>query len=174
MHSETRLGHALLWLARRVNWAAHLFTHRKLLSEERAYSFARETAEGVREIRSHPGSLIPPLMLALGNKALMILVLMLVFLAFQVPFTFGILVAGFSMAYLFLIMSPTPSGIGVVEGVLTISLHSMGVPLDDAAVITLVYRGFTFWVPFLFGLSTFRYMTRARKINPIEIEKTAN
>ena len=89
----------------------------------------------------------------------MILVLMLVFLAFQVPFTFGILVAGFSMAYLFLIMSPTPSGIGIVEGVLTISLHSMGVPLDDAAVITLVYRGSPFWVPFLFGLSTFRYLT---------------
>lgn len=174
MHSETQLGLALNWLAKRVNWVSQLLSHRKLLSEERAYSFAKEAAAGVREVRMHPGSLLPPLALALGNKVLMILVLMLVFLAFQVPFTFGILVAGFSMAYLFLIMSPTPSGIGFVEGVLTVSLHSMGVPLDDAAVITLVYRGFTFWVPFLFGLSVFRHMTRTREINTIEIEKIGN
>ncbi|MDD5371087.1 MAG: lysylphosphatidylglycerol synthase transmembrane domain-containing protein [Anaerolineaceae bacterium] len=172
MHSAIRLGQALNWLARRVNWLTQLFSHRNLLSEERAYSFASEAAEGVRQVRLHPGSLLPPLALALGNKVLMILVLMLIFLAFQVPFTFGILVAGFSMAYLFLIMSPTPSGIGFVEGVLTISLHSMGVPLDDAAVITLVYRGFTFWIPFLFGFSTFRYLTHARKLNPAVNGKT--
>ena len=59
MHSEPRLGRALNWLAKRVNWASQLFSHRKLLSEERAYSFAREAAEGIREIRMHPGSLLP-------------------------------------------------------------------------------------------------------------------
>ena len=92
--------------------------------------------------------MLMPLALALSNKALMISVLFLVFLSFRVPFSVDTLVAGFSMGYLFFIVSPTPSGIGGVEGVLTLSLNTLGVPIDAAAVVALAYRGFTFWVPF--------------------------
>jgi hypothetical protein len=70
------------------------------------------------------------------------------------------LVAGFSIGYLFLIVSPTPAGLGIVEGALTITLSSMYIPLEAAAVITLVYRGFTFWVPLLVGMIAFRMLGR--------------
>lgn len=165
MRSAEELGSVLAFLARIANRVMHLFIRRDYFQVERAYSFAHDAAEGIRELRRNPRGLLPPLLLGLTNKVLMIVVLSLVFIAFQVPLDLGTVVAGFTMAYLFLIMSPTPSGIGIVEGILTISLHSLGVPLQDAAVITLAYRGYTFWVPFLFGLFTFRHLVRVQEIN---------
>jgi glycosyltransferase 2 family protein len=50
------------------------------------------------------------------------LVLVCAFLSFKVQFSTGTIVAGFSMAYLFLIVSPTPSGIGIVEGLMPLAL----------------------------------------------------
>jgi len=154
----TRLAH----LANRILWP---FIHRPYLSEDRAVSFAHDAADGVSELRRNPRAMLMPLALALSNKALMISVLFLVFLSFRVPFSVETLVAGFSMGYLFFIVSPTPSGIGVVEGVLTLSLRTLGVPIDAAAVVALAYRGFTFWVPFIYGMACFRSMGRRRLIN---------
>lgn len=169
MRSEAELGRALTFLTRLVNRILNPFIHREYLSEILARSFARDAAEGIREVRLHPGALGRPLLLALANKSLMILVLLLVFLAFKVPFSFGIIIAGFSMAYLFLIVSPTPSGIGIVEGVLTLALRSLGIALEDAVVISLAYRGFTFWVPFFVGMGTFRNLIYRREISRAEV-----
>ncbi len=169
MRSEEELSRALTFLTKIVNRILKPFIHREYLSEILARSFARDASEGVRELRSHPGALLRPMLLALTNKGLMILVLLLVSLAFKVPLSFGELIAGFSMGYLFLIVSPTPSGIGIVEGVMTLALRSLGVALEDAAVVSLVYRGFTFWVPFFLGMGTFRQLIQKREINRAEV-----
>lgn len=158
--SATLLGKVLSWLAQKVNRIVKPFIHREYLSEERAYSFAHEAADGIHALRSNPRYWIRPLFLALSNKALLISILMMVFLAFKVPFSAGTIIAGFSIGYLFLIVSPTPSGIGVVEGVLTLTLTSLRVPLEDAAVIVLAYRGITFWLPLPFGIAAFRFLSR--------------
>lgn len=160
--SAILLGKVLAWFARVVNKFARPFIHREYLSEERAHSFAREAAEGIKAMRYHPKNWIRPFLLALSNKALLISILMMAFLAFKVPFTAGTIIAGFSIGYLFLIVSPTPSGIGVVEGVLTLTLTSLRVALEDAAVIVMAYRGITFWLPLLFGLGAFRLLSRNR------------
>lgn len=167
MRSAAALGKALAWMARQVNGLLRPFTHREYLSEDRAHQFANDAAEGLRELRHNPKNLILPMALALGNKALLISILSLTFLAFQIPFSVGTIIAGFSIAYLFLIVSPTPSGIGVVEGALTIALGSLYVPLGAAAVITLAYRGITFWIPLLFGLFAFRILSRQETVNTI-------
>ena len=86
----------------------------------------------------------------------------------MVPVSAGTLIAGFSISYLFMIVSPTPAGIGVVEGFLTVALSSMYVPLSDATVITLAYRGITFWIPLFIGLLAFRWTSRADKITTVE------
>ncbi len=166
MRSATALGRALAWMARQVNWVMRPFTHKEYLSEPRAYEFAHDAAEGLHELRFDPNTLLRPAILALSNKALLITILLLSFLAFEVPFSVGTLIAGFSIGYLFLIVSPTPSGIGVVEGVMTLILSSLAVPLGAAAVITLAYRGITFWVPLLFGMVAFRILTHSGEIEP--------
>ena len=79
-----------------------------------------------------------------------------IFLAFKVPTTVAVVVAGFSIAYLFVIISPTPAGVGIVEGVMTLALKSLGIPLEAAMVVTLAYRSVTFWFPLLLGMISFR------------------
>lgn len=156
--SAEALGRVLAWAARLVNRLVWPFIHRQYLSEQRAHEFAHDAAEGLLALKDKPKAMLLPAALALTNKTFLVLILTNVFLAFKVPISIGTVIAGFSIAYLFLIVSPTPAGIGFVEGTLTLALHSMYVSLEDSAVITLAYRGITFWLPLLFGMSSFRLM----------------
>jgi uncharacterized protein (TIRG00374 family) len=154
--SAEQLGNVLAKMARLINRIVRPFRHREYLSEARAHSFASEIAEGLGSLPEKPRSLIAPFLLSLANKTLLMLILVCAFMAFHVPFSAGTIIGGFSIAYLFLIVSPTPSGIGVVEGVMALALGSLGVDFSQAVVITLTYRGITFWLPLLVGALAFR------------------
>jgi hypothetical protein len=91
----------------------------------------------------------------------------MMFLAFGTEISIGTLVAGFSIGYLFLIVSPTPAGVGFVEGGLTLALTSLSVPLGAAAVITLAYRGITFWLPLLLGMLAFRILPHTGEVRTL-------
>ena len=166
--SAQALGRALAWMVRVVNRVVKPFTHRQYLSEQRAHEFARDAAEGLLELRHNPHSMIIPVSMALTAKGFLVLILLLSFLAFQVPVSIGTVIAGFSIAYLFQIVSPTPAGIGIVEGALTLALRSMYVPLEAAALITLAYRGITFWLPLLVGMVCFRLLGRDFTARPAQ------
>jgi uncharacterized protein (TIRG00374 family) len=148
-------------MARAVNGLLRPFLHHDYLQEERAYSFSTEVSEGISALRSNPRWAFRPFIFTLFNKGLLLIVLLLSFLAFKVPFDAGTLVAGLSIAHLFLIVSPTPAGIGIVEGILAIALSSLGVSLSDATVVTLAYRGFSFWLPLMVGMVMFRWVHHA-------------
>lgn len=156
MRSAVLLARVLALSARVINRLLRPFIHHDYLSEARAYTFATEAAEGISALRHHPRQVIYPVLLAILNKTLLIAILSLVFLAFNAVYSVTTVVAGFSIAYLFLIVSPTPAGLGIVEGVMTVALNSLQVPIEDAAVITLAYRGITFWLPLLIGMVAFR------------------
>jgi len=158
MHSAEKLGRVLSWLGRLVNRVLRPFIKREYLSEARAYEFATEASEGLRELTGHPKKLFTPMFFALTKQGLMVSILCLSFLAFRVPISIGTLIAGYSIAYLVLIVSPTPSGVGFVEGTLPVILSSMYIPWGTAAVITLTYRAFTFWLPLLAGMIGFRWL----------------
>jgi uncharacterized protein (TIRG00374 family) len=107
-------------------------------------------------------SLLIPFLYSLASKALLMCVLLLMFLAFQVPVTAGTIIGGFAIAYLFLIVTPTPAGVGIVEGVMPLALSSLRVPWSEAVVITLAYRGITFWLPLAVGAVAFRIVEREK------------
>lgn len=172
MRSAKALGRALAWMARQVNHLVWPFLHRAYLSEQRAHEFAHDAADGLHALRYKPKDLLLPVSLALSSKGLLISILLLMFLAFKVPFSVGTLIAGFSIGYLFLIVSPTPAGIGVVEGALTLALSSLNVPLSEAAVLALAYRGITFWIPLLVGMLAFRWLSHEEKVAETFREKT--
>lgn len=160
MQSAVGFGNALATIARFINRIVRPFIHREYLSEKRAHEFAHDAAEGLIKMRSQPSSMIQPLLLALTNKASLILILTLTFLAFKIPISIGTVIACFSIGSLFVIISPTPAGIGVVEGALTLALTSMYISIEDAAVITLSYRGITFWLPLLSGIIAMRVLEK--------------
>jgi len=158
--SANSLGNALAWMARLINRVVRPFIHRDHLNEARAHEFAHEMATDLKSLPEKSHSLFKPVIFALANKALMMCVLMASFFSFQVPFSAGTIIGGFSIAYLFLIVSPTPSGIGIVEGVMPLALASLRVPWSQAVIITLAYRGITFWLPLGIGAIAFRLLNR--------------
>jgi uncharacterized protein (TIRG00374 family) len=161
--SAALLDRTLTGLARLVNRLLHPFIHRDYLHEDRAHTFSRELAEGISVLRVNKRWAVRPLICAVINKVLLWLVMLLCFLAFDVAVDAGTIVAGLGLAQLFLIVSPTPAGVGIVEGILAVALRSLDIAGEDAAVVTLAYRGFAFWLPFLVGLVTFRVLTHGKK-----------
>jgi len=171
MYSEQKLGRFLASGATFINKIARPLQRdktRDYLSVDRAFTFAHDIADGMCELRGKPRKLILPLLLALSSKALLIIVLLFVFLAFGVPPSLGTLIAGFSIAFLFMIVSPSPSGVGFVEGALTLALASFYIPLSDAAVITIAYRAITFWLPLLIGMVAIRRLDSPTKNHQIK------
>lgn len=158
--SADALGNTLAWMARLVNRVVNPFIHRAYLSEERAHEFAHEMADDLKSLPERYHSLFIPLLYSLAGKSLLMCVLVSVFMAFQVPFTAGTIIGGFAIAYLFLIVTPTPAGVGIIEGVMPLALSSLRVPWSEAVVITLAYRGITFWIPLAFGAIAFRMLQR--------------
>ena len=167
--SADALGNALAWMTRIVNRITRPFIHREYLREGRARAFAHEMAEDLKSLPERPRSLAIPLLYAFANKCLLMGILLSLFLAFQVPFSAGTIIGGFAISYLFLIVSPTPSGIGIVEGVMPLALSSLRVEWSQAVIITLAYRGITFWIPLGIGAFALRWLEREnRKIQKTE------
>lgn len=154
--SETQLSRVTTVIVRLINKIAHPFTKRDVLDEAGAQLFASELVEGVSTLKHVRKGWLRPLALTFSNKILLVCILGIVMLAFQVQASLTVVIAGFSLAYLFAIISPTPAGVGIVEGVMTLGLKSLGVPLESAVVVTLAYRAVTFWLPLLIGMISFR------------------
>jgi uncharacterized protein (TIRG00374 family) len=169
MRSGAALSRALQGLARLVNGLLRPFLHRDYLSEAHAHEFAYEAADGLREMRCCPRNLYTSLGLAFLSKLVLVSVLAVIFLAFGVPISIGTVIAGFSIGYLFMIISPTPAGLGVVEGALTLALNAQRIPLGTATVLTLAYRGVTFWWPLLLGMFAFRYLQHGPRPASVEV-----
>jgi len=158
--SSEQLGKLLAWLSRLANRILKPFFHRNLLDEKNAHRFSREVAEGISTIRSSPKNLLWPFLYTLNNKVLLISILAFSFLALNVPFTASTLVGGFSISYLFFYASPTPSGVGFVEGILPVALNTLKVPFTQAVLITLLFRAVTLWFPLVVGGVAFRVLQK--------------
>lgn len=159
--SGEQLGRVLAWLSHQINRILWPLIHREYFHEVAAREFGMEVAEGLSILRVRHRAVLIPFLFALNGKLIQTLILALTFLAFEVPFSVGTIVAGFASAYLFLIVSPTPSGIGVVETFLPLALTSLGVAWEEAVIITLTYRAITFWIPLLLGGISFRILQRS-------------
>ena len=97
------------------------------------------------------------------------LIFLVCFLAYQLPFSPGTIVAGFSLGYQFVVVSPTPSGIGIVESVWPLFLRTLGVEPGADTVIMLTFRALTFWLPLLVGFVCFRLLPAMPKNAASEI-----
>lgn len=160
-HSGPRLAAILGWTSRQINRLLWNFIHREYFRETVAREFALEVAEGLSILRlTHRSNLVVPYSLELLAKIIQIMIFATCFLGFGVDFSIGTVIAGFAMCYLFLIISPTPSGVGIVEIVLPSVLVSLRVPLEQAVVVTLAYRAITFWMPLALGAVAFRQLQK--------------
>lgn len=105
-------------------------------------------------------ALLQPLGHSFLHETLQLTMLFLLAAAFEVHLSFGVLVAVYSISILFFIVSPTPGGLGFVEGSMILLMTSLDVSQQEAAVVTLAYRGITFWMPFVLGFFALRWAAR--------------
>jgi uncharacterized protein (TIRG00374 family) len=167
MRSPEAFGKFLAFWARIINRILKVFLHRDYISEAHAHEFAHDAAGGLSRLRHQPKGLVLPGLLVLNSKILMLLIFSLIFVAFNVPYTPGTIIAGYAISYLFSIVSITPAGMGFVEAFLPLTLTQMWVPLSAATLITLGYRGVTFWFPLFIGMLVFRWATGGQKVQAI-------
>ncbi|PKO00874.1 MAG: hypothetical protein CVU42_01810 [Chloroflexi bacterium HGW-Chloroflexi-4] len=158
--SQRRLGLLLTGLSRWVNRRVRRIFHRDLINVGNAYFLSTEIADGISTIRAKPKKLIWPFLFALNNKAILICVLAFTFMSLNVPYSVGTIIGGFSISQLFYYISPTPGGVGVVEGLFPLILATLRVPFGKAVLITFTYRAITLWLPLLVGFISFRILQR--------------
>jgi len=155
-------GHQLVrffnFVTDHLNRISGRLLQREIVNCQQASEFVLEIIHGLRAVKKAPRRMLIPALLGLSGRMIQLGIFMLVFRAFQIDAGLETILASFGLVILFLIVSPTPYGVGVVEGVLILSLISMQVNADSAALITIVYRMFTFWVPLLLGLAAFRWL----------------
>jgi uncharacterized protein (TIRG00374 family) len=158
--SSEKLGNLLARLSIWGNRVLKRFTHRDIFNPESARKLAMEIGEGVSTIQKSKGKLVRPFLFALANKITLIVLLTSVFLALNVDFSLGTVVAGYGFCQLFFYVSPTPAGIGVVESLFPVILNLLRVPLTQGLLITLIYRGITVWLTFGIGFYSFRKLQK--------------
>jgi glycosyltransferase 2 family protein len=88
---------------------------------------------------------------SLGTHLINLICFYTLFVAFQQPISYGTLIAGYAMGILFAIVSPTPQGIGIAEGIVPLVLAPLGIPFDKAVVTVLAFRSLSLWLPLLIG-----------------------
>ena len=165
-HRQPRLLATLLGAVQQtINWSTSWFKRQSPLSSNWATRNTTEFTAAARAIGQHPWSLGFALLIALIAHLTSMSSLYAIFLAFHHSITFPVLVAGYSMGILFAIVSPTPQGIGIVEGVMPAVFRSLRVRGRTAIFASLTFRGLTFWIPLAIGFFLLRQIRsfRSRK-----------
>jgi phosphatidylglycerol lysyltransferase len=148
----------LAWVQRLANGLAHNLKRSDVLRPDWAEENAKEFNQAGQAIARHPNRLAITLGVALVAHMIDIASLYTLFRAFNQTVHVGALIAGYAVGILFWVVSITPQGIGVVEGVMTLVYSSLGVPASTAAVVTLAFRGLSFWLPLGIGFILIRRM----------------
>jgi uncharacterized protein (TIRG00374 family) len=158
-HWKPRLLEILLLVVQKVvDWCSCRIKRQSPLGGNWAVKNIAEFACAAIDIGRKPWLLGLSLLIAFIAHLTSMLSLYVIFLAFRNPIGFPVLVAGYSMTILFTIISPTPQGIGVVEGIMPLVFRSLKVRYRTALWASLTFRSLTFWLPLIIGFFLFRYL----------------
>jgi len=111
--------------------------------------------DGWRLLRTDGRRHIRTLGFACGYWALDIVCLVLVMIAFHQWVPVAYVLIAYGVANVVGTFSPTPGGLGAVEGVMIALLAGFGLASGAAVAVVLVYRLINFWLPIPVGLGTY-------------------
>jgi uncharacterized protein (TIRG00374 family) len=153
---ERALERLLGALQRLVNRVARRFHRPDFLGEKWAHHLAHEFCMAARALGSRPWRLV-----LIGGWGVFIHVVNLVGLwamleAFAIHVPWGGLIAAFGMGIIFFIIAVIPEGVAVVETVMTLIFHALGIATAAAVTATVVFRFANFWLPVVLGILALR------------------
>lgn len=135
------------WLERRIK---RLEVDPVLLEE-----YLDGVIDGWRRLRREGWRHLRNFGLAAGYWAFDICCLLLVMAAFHTGVAPDKAIIAYAVANVVGTFSPTPGGLGAVEGVMIALLVGFGMPSAAAVAVVLVYRLINFWLPIPAGLGTY-------------------
>ena len=146
--SLRRRAHKVVaWLERRIK---RISVDPAMLEE-----YLDGVVDGWRRLRREGWGHLKTVGLAVGYWGFDIVCLLLVMLAFHQTLSPDKVVIAYAVANVVGTFSPTPGGLGAVEGVMIALLVGFGMPSAAAVAVVLVYRLINFWLPIPAGLVTY-------------------
>jgi len=151
------------WVRALVNWIGRIIQKPQLIKKDWILKTSTEFIDAALAFASRPRLVAKTFVVAFLTHLINMLSLFAIYMAFYKSVSLGVLVATYAIAFLFLVVSVTPQGIGIVEGVMVLVITSLGLPKDVTTVITLAFRGISFWLPLIIGFILLRQL---RIFNP--------
>lgn len=138
-----------------INFFLRLFKMGKI-DQEKAEKLGRELIHLRTMLMRTPMVFFRPFGLFLLGNVIEITILGLIFLSFGTIINPMILIAGYAIGLLFMLISITPSGVGIAEPIMALAFLSMGIHIELAALVVIIFRIITFWLPLPFGIAVSR------------------
>lgn len=152
------LRKALKYVQKVVNELSVFFSRERLLHKnwfmEKSTTYERVTGSLI----SQKKQLKYLMFISLAMRVVDIASLSVLFLAFGHLINIVPLIVGYSIGVLFIVVTPSPQGLGFVEFIMPFAFSSLGINFETATISTLAYRGLTVWLPAILGFAAMFYM----------------
>lgn len=140
------------WVKNLANSAALTFRHKPIIKNETLVDrFMDELENAYRVMTGDREVLYKALGYMLLSHLAYLISIYILFLSLGIYPIYRVLLAGYAIGLMVVVISPTPNGVGLAEGSMTLAYGSMGISGAAAATVTLIYRGFYFWGPLFIG-----------------------
>lgn len=139
-------------------------THRDIATS--VEHFESTLGLGLAEFRARPLALATPVALILADRLLRVAVVWLCFHALGSDVGIGVAATGFAIGVAAGVMSMIPGGVAVQEGSMAGTYHLLGVPLEEAILVSILFRVIYYMAPFAISLVFYR---RLMKVGPGEL-----
>ena len=136
-----------------VRWGWRLLSRRDLAPAIAGFESTLE--RGLSVVRQRPLRLLAPSLLIVADRLGRLLVLWLCLQALGIHSDAAVVITGFAIGMAVGVMSMVPGGVGVQEGTIAGTYHLLGMPLEEAVVVSVLFRVVFQLMPLAFGLAIF-------------------
>ena len=137
--------------------------HPGMLPSDWADRNASDFTRAANDVATHRRDLKRTVGVAVAAQLVNLVTLEAVGRAYRQTLGLGTVVAAFTLEAVFSIVTVVPNGLVVAEAVMVAVLTSLGVGIEVAILITIVYRGLSVWLPLLVGFLFLRYVRTFRE-----------
>ncbi len=119
-------------------------------------AFDTSLRSGLRDIRQQPRALVTAIGLVIADRLIRLVVVWFCFQALGVEAGLPVVIVGLAIGVVLGVMSMVPGGLGVQEGSMAAAYHLLGVPLEEAVLVPLLFRLVYYTAPFALSLLLYR------------------
>lgn len=151
--NKQRAKKRVLWVVEKIDQAED-----GVHQEARIHQLLEDFYQDFRWLKQNKQKVALPVLLQFTKFLTDGLNIYLIFLAFGLVTPIGLGIVGFAFGRLFGSISLIPGGLGATEGSMVLIFNSLGIQLELALAVMLIYRFFSYWIYFPLGLFFYRHL----------------